>query len=254
MKLITKVFGILIASVALVACGGGGSTPPKSTPPKKVFKLIKEEITFGSVSSLNPIIIINTYDDKGVLIRQDRDTDGNGELDGRDIYYTYAYDEKGKLQTREAFDLGGHVVIIDEYDEHGNSVSSLNDTSRDGVFDFSGVFVNTYDDAGRLLVREGPNTTTKYSYNENTVIMSIDFDPEDGEPNVISAETYNEYGDLIKYQRDSNGDGVYDSSGVIYAYTYTFDNNNNIIRKEEDRTNNNNPVDRITVYTWEELK
>ncbi len=134
MKLTTKLLGILIASIALVACGGGGSDPVKT---EKVWKLVERSATARSAR------VVFEYDGSGLLLRQvHKNRDGTSVIN----YYKFSYNDQGFLIKKERFTSSDELVSWEEFDQYGEATKRLEKENGNGAFKETIVYVNKYPD------------------------------------------------------------------------------------------------------------
>ena len=266
MKLTTKLLGILIASIALVACGGGGSDPVVKT--EKVWRL-KEKVTGNTKVTFD-------YDGSGNLIKQ-----SHGGLGANSLieYFEFDYDDDSVLLTRKAYSaFTGKLTRLIKFDDRGEVVlSTRGDASGEPILPADQVYINTYNDderdhdeernlvqrkiltildnntiydypGSKLISRDRSGTRDEilhYIEEINKITISGFDKPDDGVADNLVVTTFNDQGDieLIVF----NGNVFLNKS-----YTYNFDANGNL--EKSVMTNLVNGAAGVTThYTWEPM-
>ena len=126
MKSIMKLLGVLITSIALVACGGGSD----SVKTEKVWKLVERSATSRSGK------VSYKYNGSGLLGKQVFDSE----------HFKFIYNDQGVLLKKEAYNAaeGGELVRYEEFDKYGEATRRLE--KRNGSFEETIVYVNKYPD------------------------------------------------------------------------------------------------------------
>ncbi len=256
MKHTMRWIGIIITSIALIACGGGGSDPVVKT--EKVWRLV-EEFSGPTVKKTYE------YDGSGRLIKQ---------INYYGDYYEFNYDDKGRLISRDDFKSTGVLRSHYKFDSHGGMIS-------DSTFNASGAivstttFINTYDDSrvvsdkaikrpygsntytvypsSKLVTREmvRPAFFARYTYEGyNKVATKVFGTSTDTVPNVKVEEEYNEQGDRVRRLLDTDGDGPKPPSIFLDDYTYILDENGNISKRVQALSGG---ATSTTTYIWEPM-
>lgn len=171
-------------------------------------------------SSSNVSTIQNTlyeYDEQGRLIREDIDTDSNGQTD---YSILYRYNADGQLSqienTRDA------SIQTLSYNQNGQITSRATQNQN------------------------SPNTRESSIYsNGNLMEFSFDSD-DDGNPEKVTRYTYDAQANQLTYSLDSNGNGNIDSL-VSYAYN----TNNQVVTFSEDKNNDGTP-NLVIAYSYDE--
>lgn len=129
MKRTIKLLGMVIASIALVACGGGGSDPVKT---EKVWKLVERSATAKSKR------VVYKYNGSGLLERQVFIFE----------HFEFIYNDQGVLLKKEAYNAaeGGELVKYEEFDEYGEATRRLEKENGTGAFKETIVYSNKYPD------------------------------------------------------------------------------------------------------------
>jgi hypothetical protein len=143
------------------------------------------------------------------------------------------------------------VLYQYDYDSYGNVILEKVDYEQDGVFDNEKVFINSYDDRGRLIEqrREGIEDYWVFEYDANDVLTKkIHTRPnqvvetylyKDGK--LSSAEVIHpEYTSTLTYVTDDFGNIVEETETTpfgmrVLEYSYTYDSNGNLVQKRGKR-------------------
>ncbi|MCF6189949.1 MAG: hypothetical protein L3J51_05705 [Cocleimonas sp.] len=259
MKHTMKLLGIIIASMALVACGGGGGNPPVKT--EKVWKLKEKVLPTGEQITFD-------YDGSGNVIRQNNKTSGT--------HVEFNYDDKGVLLTREDFHADGKLRYHTVFDSHGEPKSRAGPSLVPGL-----IYDNTYDDdrvvpdeaskrnntetyansylrvypASKLVSRARSgglvNRIEKYSYEGNTIYATF-FKSDDSISDVISKKTFDENANIVRHEGDEDGERGPKEVRLYYTsdYTYDYDGNSNLKSSTLKKADGS---EEITTYKWEQI-
>ncbi len=125
MKHTMKLVGIIIASVALVACSGGGTDPVKT---EKVWRLFERSATFKSKK------VSYKYNGSGLLEKQVFKFE----------HFEFIYNDQGVLLKKEAYNAaeGGELVRYEEFDPYGEATRRFQ--KENGVFKKTIEYKNKY--------------------------------------------------------------------------------------------------------------
>lgn len=171
MRKITKLFGILITSFILLACGGGGSSsdngngqsntpvetgsptetevPTEIEPPiemETVFRLVEQSQPSNAFANLGPLKVTFEYNEKGDLIRLNESSNTSFEPDS---YVLFEYDDEDRLLISREFNVADDKLIrFTEYDLQGEIIfrSRGNAEGTAPLEPLDVVFVNEYFD------------------------------------------------------------------------------------------------------------
>jgi len=276
MKLTTKLLGILIASIALVACGGGGSDPVVKT--EKVWRL-KEKVTGNTKVTFD-------YDGSGNLIRQNH---GGLEANSLREYFEFDYDDEGVLLTKKIYSVStGKLTRLVEFDDRGQAVlNTRGDTNGKPIKPADHVYIVTYNEGDRDSAKEKmlvqhkilqsssiyssevyqvypedeifsrdvsgtANGILFYTIEANKVTATWHDKPDDGSADYVTVFAYTDQGDIesTKWNSDGNVDGPF---RVRRQNEYTYDNDVNGNLEKSVMTNLINGSVTTTHYTWEQM-
>ena len=179
-----------------------------------------------------------------------------GEGGALTCFYTYTYDDQGRMASITSFDGAGSQLdhIENVYDQEGLLVTGLGTTSSDGRmqlgeygYDAAGNQIQvtyhvsasiesaverqyryTYDSGGNAIREDyydGTGTMRDYeiyTYTDGQMTRADSYGP-DGTPTGYDLYEYNEAGQLLK-RSDYDADGE-----LIYFYVYTYDEHGNNI-------------------------
>ncbi|MCF6189947.1 MAG: hypothetical protein L3J51_05695 [Cocleimonas sp.] len=254
MKHTMKLVGIVITSIALVACGGGGGNPPVKT--EKVWKLVKEEHLDATYKE----VVTFKYNGSGLLEKQ------LSRL--KNILYTY--NDQGVLLKKERLDPTGKAHQYEEFDKYGEVTKRVERTNGfNGLLETTIAYENKYPDdlniddkdvqkelqeytqrkilqsyvsnelfpyiGSKLVSRERKVTVKrieKFTFNGNEIITNVYELPGDGPVVKVFHAYYDKYGIRIRNN---------------YTYDYEEDGNGNL----KLRTNKN--LNERVRYTWEQI-
>jgi YD repeat-containing protein len=155
------------------------------------------------------------YDDQGRLIREDVDTDANGQTD-YSILYSYSNGQLTQIEnTRDS------SIQTLSYNQDGKITSRATQNSS------------------------APNTRETSVYSNGELIeFSFDAD-DDGTPEKVTRYTYDTQGNQLTYSADSDGDGNIDS-----LVSYSYNSNNQVVTFSEDKDNDGTP-NLVIAYTYD---
>jgi YD repeat-containing protein len=264
-----RVSGLALLLVASAAGADmSASTPRAGTHACRELHDFKFPTHTGA-DGIPDAVISRTFDSAGRPLTEDSHRD-----DAPDRRKTFDYDGAGRL-IRETHSLRtGKTISVTthRYDRAGHEIEIAIDENADGKADW--ITYKTYDGQGRLATmrenvkagtaRRGVGTWYRYDAKDRLVLMKQDNDG-DGSPNLETAHTYNDRGQLVEKHSHWYEPGMaeevftytYDSAGRLlgetdrYGFTWVhhYDSNGRLIDKVREvppKLPDRTPMIRIT--------
>jgi len=171
------------------------------------------------------------YYEKNVLIRIDKDVDGDGAIDVRDVL------EKGKRTRHEKMNSRGQMVSVISFDHQERPLKWQRDTTGDGRMDT----VSHYEEGKLTLITRdtsGDGYVNVWQTFENDKPREQKTD-RDGDGRIEQIVYYDQKGLPLKSLHDSDGDGTMETS--------CFYRNGKLANQENDKDGNGRP-ERVVEY------
>jgi hypothetical protein len=201
------------------------STPTRtlSQAAEHLYSSLDVEVEAAQVQSFSSTNVsqkqntLYQYDDQGRLIREDVDSDSNGQTD-YSILYSYTNDQLTQIEnTRDS------SIQTMSYNQNGQITSRATQN------------------------QSAPNTreTSVYS-NGNLIEFSFDAD-DDGSPEKVTRYTYDAQGNQLSYSIDLASSGIGNVDSIV---SYSYNSNNQVVTFSEDKDNDGTP-NLVIAYSYD---
>lgn len=162
---------------------------------------------------------VNTFDDKGRLVRVDNINELNS------YYQTYEYDDAGQLIRENIVYEYQSTCYTYEYDADGNLITQHRSYQNinSGTSENTTHFTYTFDEAGRIIKEREENNGQymeyTYTYDENGMLIGKDSYASSNGSLFRYTYEYDQNGNMITIKLAAERDGKITYSETTYSYT-----------------------------------